>query len=211
MKASRRLPFQVGIQFVVALREGGFHALRDGVVVVADGHGEIVARRVMSEVGAPVAAAHLLVLGPAVECRGGEMENHQSLAAAHVVDQRRISALAPAQLGLAAVVVADDDEVVGRQGLRAGAAELFGDTHLEAAAVFEQFAQHRRGAAPIVAGGVLSGDDEGLQFRRRRLGGRERTGSQQEQAQTEEVHDLASHGTAIVAPCSGARYVTFRM
>ena len=101
------------------------------------------------------------------------MENHQALAAADVVGQGRLGTLAPAKLRLTAIVVADNDQIVGRQRLRATAAEFFRHPHLEASGIFQKRAQHRRGPSPIVTGGVLASQDQNLQFWGRRLGGRE--------------------------------------
>ena len=89
------------------------------------------------------------------------MVEDEALAAADEVEQSLVGAGAPAEFGLVAVEVIEDDEVIGGQCLGTGAAELFGDTDVEAAGILEDFAQHWRSAAPVVI--VLSGDDESLQ------------------------------------------------
>ena len=153
VKRALGLPLQVGVQLVVGLRERRLHAAGDGVVLIGDGHREVVARGMMAVVRPPVAGAQFLVLGPAVEGGRGEVVDHHALAGAHEVEEGVVGAFAPAQLRLVALVVVQHDQVVGRQGFGTGAAELFGHAHFELAGVFEEFAQHGRGGVPVVTGG----------------------------------------------------------
>jgi hypothetical protein len=131
---------------------------------ILDIHGEVVTRGVVAVVGTPVARAHLLILRPALEGRRREVEDHHPLARPCELDERVIRPLAPPQRRLLLLVVIQDHHVVGRQCLRARAAEFLCYPHFEAPGVFEKFAQHGRGGAPVVP--VLPGDDERLQFLR---------------------------------------------
>ena len=70
----------------------------------------------MAVVRPPAAAAHLLVFSPSVECSEREVIEDHPLAGAHKRFERSVRAISPAIL-LAAVVVIDDDQVVGRERL----------------------------------------------------------------------------------------------
>jgi len=68
------------------------------------------------------------------------------------------------ELGLAGIVVIEDEEVVGGEGLGGDVLGGFGDPDFEFAGVFESGSEVWGDATPVVARDVLAGEDEGLDF-----------------------------------------------
>src|SRR6185312_6948278 len=86
-----------------------------------------------------------------------------------VIGKRAIRAVAPQKPRLVALEIIHDDQVVRCERLGSSTAEFLRDAHLEAAGVFQCLLQDGRGSFPVMA--VLTGDNEGLEFRRPGGGG----------------------------------------
>jgi len=99
------------------------------------------------------------------------VEHDQALAGFDEVEEGLLGAGGPLVLGKAAVVVVEDDEVVGGEGLGAGAAELFGEADVEEAGGFEGLLEEGGDGLPIVAADGAAGDEQSLNFLRRGLRG----------------------------------------
>ena len=165
---ARRLPAQICVELVIRLRKRELESLRDRMLLILDLHHEVVRCRMVAVVWSPVPARQLLVLRPAIERGHREVVDHHALARAHEVQKRRICFLSPSQFGTAAIEVVQHHQVVGREGFRAGAPEFFRHPNLELSSVFENLAQQRCCAAPVVA--VLAGDDQNGNLRWRSAG-----------------------------------------
>lgn len=200
------------VQFVLGVEPDGGHALRDRVVAVANDDLKLVLRAVAAAVAfglvahelvvleidigtglfvasAPAAEADdLVVLLPVAEGVVGGVDDDEPATVLDVPDEILLHVLWPGS----AVVVGDDDLVVGELGIPAGEILARGrgrDVDRKEAGFFEGPLEDRRGGLPVVV--VLAIDDQGFEL----FGGWSSAGSEKCQRGDDERRKHESQGT----------------
>lgn len=198
------------VEFVGGVEKGGREIASDGVVGFTDvddegvNGGMIAAAaggRVTDDFFIPIdprtpafvaafpatETADGVVFGPVGKSVAGGVDDDETAAATHVIDEGGFRVGGPGVAG----VVGDDDGVIGKGGAESGHVGAFGrrngDVDGEEAGVGERFFEEGRGEFPVVV--VLAGEDEGFQRRGGESGEREK-------GERGEEKKAAEHGRA---------------